>query len=444
MNVARLVAVASAAGAVSAGIPSQLESRDFTGPPCEPDFQWTDNENNISPCVLAATVYGTCAGSTWVLRPLDSGTHYDPPAGDLVNQCSCSWAAYNLVSACTVCQGFEQSVLTWPFYATNCSGQTSNQYFPSTQALPDDIGIPFYAANNPTTWNDQRFNIEQAREIHDQGHHDVVQSLPQKSSSPPVGAIVGGVIGGLAVIAIACGLAFYMYRKKHKQTAPSVTHVGADGSKHGRTTSDLSQKSAIGYGRQPFDRSFTTSPSSQPPLSPTSGTLHTHTASVNSLSYFGSVSHSVIPYGTSASPHPAARSISPATQSPSPPPNTQGLNREDIIVPFILPHSANSHQASNSFDRKRPDGAIIPVYDHPNSQPTHAVPADTFSGTSTSRPRVNPPAYTSVDEVSIAPSHSKNDSGDTQFSIDSKTGGVISVETRHGGVGGGSMSGIDD
>ncbi|KAG6902001.1 hypothetical protein C0995_005801 [Termitomyces sp. Mi166 len=326
-----------------------------------------------------------------------------------------------------------------------------DRYFPSTEALPDGTGIPYYAATDPTTWPNQRFDLNDAREKHDEGHHDLVQSSPlAHESSSHLGAIVGGVIGGLAVIALASGLAFWMYRKKRRQIKLSVSHVGPDGSKHARTISDLSQKSGIGYGYQQLERSFTTSPTSQPPLSPTTGTMHTHSASVNSLSYFGSVSHSVIPYGTSASPPPAGRAISPALLSPSPPPNTQGNNRENIIVPFTLPPSETvSHQGSNVnlADRKRPDGAIIPVYDPPNSLPTHAVPVDALSETSTSRLRVNPPAYSAVDQASIAPSravHSKKGSADTQLSTDSKTSGVTSVVQRHDGAGRGSISAIDD
>ncbi|KAH0590017.1 hypothetical protein H2248_000195 [Termitomyces sp. 'cryptogamus'] len=437
MNFAQLMVVTSAALlTVSARMPSQLERRDnFTGPPCESSFQWLDGGKNKSPCVLAAATYGSCAGTNWTIDPLAPGDHYDPPVvGFNVTQCSCSWVAYNLISACTVCQGVEASVLNWPAYSVNCAGETSNQFFPSNQVLPE--GIPSYAKNDPTTWPEERFDVSQAQAI-------VNQDNSTSSHSSHVGAIVGGVVGGFAVIVLAGGLAFYLYRKKQKQIQASA---GNDGSKHARKMSDLSQKSGIGYGYQQLEPSFAMSSSSQPPVSPTTGTMHTHTASANSLSYFGSVRHSVIPHGTSVSPSPAARAIPPVLVSPSHPPNSQGLNREEIIVPFTLPPSnTTSHQGSsvNLSDRKRADGAIIPVYDPPNSLPTTAIPMDTLSQTSTSRARVNPPAYSALDDISIAPSravHSKKGSGDTQFSIDSKTGGPTSAVQRHGA----SVSGIDD
>ncbi|KAG6882802.1 hypothetical protein C0992_010636 [Termitomyces sp. T32_za158] len=165
---------------------------------------------------------------------------------------------------------------------------------------------------------------------------------------------------------------------------------------------------------------------------------------MNSLSYFGSVRHSVAPYGTSTSSPPATQTIS--SMSPSYPPNAQGINREGIIVPFTLPPSDMTSLPGSSTnlssDRKRPDGAIIPVYDPPNALPYNAAPA--FSETSTTRPRINPPAYSDVDRVSVVPTptHQKKDSGDTQFSADSKTGSV--VQKQHGGAGGGSISTIEE
>ncbi|KAG6885503.1 hypothetical protein C0993_000753 [Termitomyces sp. T159_Od127] len=308
------------------------------------------------------------------------------------------------------------------------------RYFPTGFVLPNDTGIPFYAGTDPTTWPEQRFDSQQAQKIVDQGHHDLFPSSQQQKSSRPVGAIVGGVIGGLAVIAVAVVLATCLYMKRQKRIRSSKTDT--DGSKHARKMSDLSQKSGIGYGYQQLERSFATSPTSQPPLSPTTGTMHTHTASANSLSYFGSVRHSVMPYGTSTSPPPATQPV----PSSSHPPNIQGLGREGIIVPFTLPPSdMTSLQGSstNLSDRKRADGAIIPVYDPPNSLPYNVAPA--LSETSTTRARVNPPAYSAVDQASIAPTrtHEKKESNDTQFSTDSKTG---SGAQNHIGAGGGSIS----
>ncbi|KAF8060823.1 hypothetical protein FPV67DRAFT_1673659 [Lyophyllum atratum] len=299
-------------------------------------------------------------------------------------------------------------------------------------------------------WADAKFNLIEAKAIYTQGTPDLVQTQPGKKSSS-TGAIVGGVVGGLAVVIIAGLIAFFMYRRKQRLRQPSATanHGYGDTSGHARNISDLSRKSnGIGLGYQTQDRSFATSPSSQPPMSATSGTMHTHTSSVNSLSYFGSANHSVAPY-SSPSPPPVARTL-----SPSPPPHHMRMNREDIIVPFTLAPSpqAVSRQGSHSnlTDRKRADGAIIPVYDSPNSLPTLNNRSGESSGESNvpSRMRRNPPAYSAVDESSQVarsrPAHTKKGSSDTQHSLDSNTSGATTV--RHGSAspGGGSVAAIDD
>ncbi|KAG6910615.1 hypothetical protein DXG01_009124 [Tephrocybe rancida] len=325
-------------------------------------------------------------------------------------------------------------------------------FFPSSQTLPNDTAIPFYAVTDPDKWNDKKFNVEQAMAFHDKGRQDETQSSSHKSSNS-AGPIAGGVVGALAVILLGGGLAFFLYRKKQKWSKAAVGHVMDEGPGHARTVSDLSQKSnGIGYGYRQMERSFATSPSSQVPMSPTSGTMHTHNSSVNSLSYFGSVNHSVAPYAVASSPPP--RGPSPLSTTSPTPVSHVGLNREDIIVPFTLPPSdegvsgQGSHTNLVGGDRKRADGAIIPVYDSPNSLPSHIAQASSARNDSPSRARVNPPAYSAVDQQSVAPSrphqmHSKKGSADTQYSVDSAaSGGVTSVMPRH--TSGGSISAIDD
>ncbi|KAH0590015.1 hypothetical protein H2248_000193 [Termitomyces sp. 'cryptogamus'] len=333
------------------------------------------------------------------------------------------------------------SVLNWPAYSVNCAGKTSNQFFPSGQALPK--GIPSYAKKDPTTWPEERFDVSQAQAI-------VNQDNSTSSHSSHVGAIVGGVIGGFAVISLASGLAFYLYRKKQKRIQ---TSAGNDGSKPARkiSESDLYRITVFGYDQQP-ERNYATTLSSGPPVSPTTGTMHTHTGSVNSFSCFGSLNHSVTPHATSIilPPPVEEQSISPATLPPSHQLNAKGLNCEEIIVPYTLPPPEMiSHQGSNAnlSDRKRADGAIIPVCSLRSPLPAHVVPVvDALGEISTFRARVNPPAYSVGHAASIAPSrrmYSEKGSDDTRFSIDSKTDGVTSVDQPNGGTGGASVSTID-
>lgn len=128
------------------------------------------------------------------------------------------------------------------------------------------------------------------------------------------------------------------------------------------------------------------------------------------------------------------------------------MNREDIIVPYTLAPSPDSMQRqgsnANLTDRKRADGAIIPVYDSPNSPPSPVFTTEGSSNMNISsrRGRVNPPTYSEASQAperSVRPAHTKKGSADTNHSDHSgQSGNTI----RHGSPvsGGGSISAIDD
>lgn len=402
-----LLTTVLALGSVNANVlPPQtgrLNLRAYTSSAvCLSDYAWTDNSKNVSPCVLAANVLGTCAGTTWNVPPLTGGVSYSVPtvANNTANLCSCSWAAYNLLSACTICQGLEASVQNWPQYKSGCGSYLSDSYFPSQQVLPSDLSIPAYAAKDPSTWSDARFNLQEARSIHDQGSPDLVQNPSKRTSSTPVGAIVGGVIGALAIICAAAGIAFWFYRKKQLQKKDlPTTYITPLPPGHTRNMSDLSQASTMGYSPSSYD---------QTPISPGSP-MHTHAGSIHSMSYFGSVAHSIAPaqssvgHGSPESPGP--RSYTRAQAPPSAWP--AGRAREDIIVPFTLsplpdPSNPLPHpSATHLVDRKRTDGAMIPVYDPPNLHNDASMSMLSVEDESgPSHRRMNPPAYSAIDEGS--------------------------------------------
>lgn len=232
-------------------------------------------------------------------------------------------------------------------------------------------------------------------------------------------------------------------RKRYHENATAY----AEATGHGRTKSDASQASGIGlgYARIQSPHSFATTQMTHAPSSPT---MHTHTSSVNSLSYFGSIAGSAA-YMSSPPPVPH-RQLSPPPNIP-----VRSANREDIIIPYTL-HPQPSHEtisrqhsSSNLADRKRPDGSIVRVYDPPTALPPVAY-NDTPSHEITSRrPRLNPPAYTPSQQGDTSPQaisprsrppHSKKGSSDTQHSWDSSGSGAT---TRPGG-GGGSVSTIGE
>lgn len=284
------------------------------------------------------------------------------------------------------------------------------------------------------------------------GIPDLDGPLPPPKKASTVGPIVGGVIGGLVAIGLAVGFAFFLKRHKRKQHHQGAV-PGAYGPTHIRSKSDISQTSGtdmnLPYMRIQSPQSFATTQMSHPPMSP-GPTLHTRTGSVNSLSYFGSVNGSVT-HNASSPPPPPQRHL-----SPPPPLHHPAMNREDIIVPFTLQpltfsQDAISRQASNTnlADRKRADGAIVPVYDPPNAPPQAVRSDEPPIGSTSRRPKMNPPAYspysgqqpddTSSQARARRPPHTKQGSSDTQHSWDSNGSGGT---TRPGG--GGSISAIDD
>jgi hypothetical protein len=126
----------------------RLEARDFSGPNCIPPATWTwmDNAKSMNPCKTAAVLQGACHGTsecdilycntdveccTQPFRSLHSKViHTTPqemrqprtvaigvpvsyiPHKSLMFFFS-SWATYNLLSACTLCQDEQNGVLSY-------------------------------------------------------------------------------------------------------------------------------------------------------------------------------------------------------------------------------------------------------------------------------------------------------------------------------------------
>ncbi|CAA7266365.1 unnamed protein product [Cyclocybe aegerita] len=350
---------------------STLESRAAQSEAtCTSDFAWMENSNRLSPCQVASQVNALCNNGDWNIPKLDASVNYQYPnsLNGTSTLCTCSWASYNLMSACMACQGFPEKIPSFSPYVSDCVGKLSDTYFPSNLTLPRDVLIPFWAGTNPTQWLNEAFSTTEARNIANQGNADLGSSPPASRKSTPVGAIVGGVIGGLVVIAAAAAVAFYILRKQraHGSSKGPSSLMGL-GTTHMRSTSDVTTKS-MAY----------TTLSSTPMVTnpPTSPTVITHgTSSVRSMPFFSSV------IGSSYSPSPP-----PAPLRQASPPQ----NREDIIVPFTLP------PANDNPDRKQANGAY-PIYDSPTAPPpgmgamrieAAAQPA------SPQRRRFNPPAYT--------------------------------------------------
>ncbi|KAJ8095239.1 hypothetical protein PM082_010462 [Marasmius tenuissimus] len=210
---------------------------------CRVEFKWASNSDGHSPCDLASKVLSPCFGDNFSVSELVNGSwHYDAPVAERrpmsTNACTCSWAAYNLMSMCTACQDSAQdSILTWPQWKANCSSRyLRTSYFPSEYSIKDNASLPSYSKKDPALWNDQRFNLDQAKSLGLGPTSDSAKptsvSTPSQSPSPSpsepstksdakntikiIGAVVGVILGGTALLLIT-SVYFILQRLKKKQ-----------------------------------------------------------------------------------------------------------------------------------------------------------------------------------------------------------------------------------
>ncbi|GAW04458.1 hypothetical protein LENED_006247 [Lentinula edodes] len=188
--------------------------RDGVNASCEPDYNWANNDAGISPCVMAAAIEA-CETGPHTVPPLSIGSYYNPPSleTNTVNVCQCSWANYNLVSMCTVCQGQAVSLSPWASYTVECDGFTeSNSYYPSNYEalLPSNNSIPLYAQTNPATqWTNGVFNVTQAQAVVNGTLSLQTSATSQSTSSKPIAAIIGASVGGTVVLLCFTGILFW-------------------------------------------------------------------------------------------------------------------------------------------------------------------------------------------------------------------------------------------
>ncbi|KAK7008061.1 hypothetical protein R3P38DRAFT_1625762 [Favolaschia claudopus] len=342
---------------------------------CSADFNWALNSQHLSPCHVTAFVWGSCFNGNWNVPQLVPGMAYTNPNSSTANLCSCSWAAYNLISACTACQGFEPAVANWAAYDESCSPFLIDSYFPSNVTLPSGTAIPFWATTNPQTWNDGRFNVDQAKLIAQENKPDLVPSSATQETSKrktPVGAIAGGVVGGVAVLIIGGTIAFLFLRRRKQ--------MGGDGDQdsryprrpqyHGRSVSDLSGKSVL------VPQNMSVVGSARPGTIYTTGT-HTHTGSVHSFSYVSGHTSPV------------------RVMSPPPPSLTaQTSTREDVVEPFTLRAMSPPAPTSPPHIMRKTSESTMRTMSNTNGDASGAMAIqERYAPETNEHPRLNPPAY---------------------------------------------------
>ncbi|KIK42625.1 hypothetical protein CY34DRAFT_133891 [Suillus luteus UH-Slu-Lm8-n1] len=117
---------------------------------------WTENRKNQTPCAVAREVDNECLYSYAVMSPPSSEQAFIP-SGSNVTACTCSWASYNLFSACMFCASSSPSLVSWDDWTANCPTNlmSTTTYFPSNAGvtLPSNTSIPCYAGYNRTSKN---------------------------------------------------------------------------------------------------------------------------------------------------------------------------------------------------------------------------------------------------------------------------------------------------
>jgi len=338
---------------------------------CSSDFSWTTNSLGQSPCEVAANVDAVCnSGNGWIVPALNGSVVYDVPVGPSATACTCYWASYNLISACTDCQGYSNETTSWLAYSYNCAGKLdTDTYFPANLTLEGAL-IPYWATTNPTTWADGSFNAATAQNISSKGNPDV--GGPSTSTkSKPIGAIVGGVIGGIVVLLGAIIVGIFLIRRTSrppKNADPSPLLMSNHN--HFRSQSDVTANN-MSTPNMSTPLGYTSLSSS--PMHPTSPTIRTHaSSSIRSFPFFSSGGSTVHP---------------PSLRQQSPPP-VPAHRDETAVEPFTLAPSNNYNP-----DRKQANGAY-PMYDQPTAPPAVRMEVRSTTPTQGGRTRYNPPAYT--------------------------------------------------
>ncbi|KZT61857.1 hypothetical protein CALCODRAFT_328423 [Calocera cornea HHB12733] len=198
------------------------------------------NAEGQSPCLVAADLQGVCNDDKWFIPSLPSGTHYvGPLTPALGTLCICNTVVYNLVSACAACQGGEW--VAWADWTANCSVQVMTRgSFPGP--VPGGTSVPAWAEVDTSL--EGSWNAVEARTVAASGLPDTFPSStspgittstsfsssptttsPASSSHTNVGAIAGGVVGGVLLLLLLLLALFLLRMRKNRRNAARTAPI---------------------------------------------------------------------------------------------------------------------------------------------------------------------------------------------------------------------------
>jgi len=219
-------------------------------------YDWSYNSLKQDPCLIAAYLGSTCHSGSYTVYPLAPTSLYYSPSVLESDPCVCNTVMYSLVSACSDCQGGLWS--TWSQWTFNCSKTMIMSPVSFPNPVPSGTRIPQWALLDVTLaadWDSVKaLSTGDSPEVGPGvliGSSSTASPLPGatavtsshsspssgsgSSSAPtpsqsgsggskvPVGAIVGAVVGGAAVIALV--VLGVLYLRRPRQVAPSTAFM---------------------------------------------------------------------------------------------------------------------------------------------------------------------------------------------------------------------------
>ncbi|KZS88825.1 hypothetical protein SISNIDRAFT_459450 [Sistotremastrum niveocremeum HHB9708] len=121
---------------------------------------WAFNSLDQSPCLVAAALQSDCTGDgNFEIDALGPGQTYTA----VDNDCQCNTVVYNLLSACTLCQGLAPG--SWVDYSSACTNVDLNRYI---EGIPDGTALPYWVFETVTNLPNETFDPNIAQELGDE------------------------------------------------------------------------------------------------------------------------------------------------------------------------------------------------------------------------------------------------------------------------------------
>lgn len=243
---------------------------------CASNFNYLNNKEGQNPCLVAAYLQVPCSsqGTNYGVPALGPNQTYVGPSMQDVNYCACSSVVYSLVSACAQCQNHEW--VSWSFWHGSCGqNQTTVAQYPLD--IPLGTGVPAWAYQNvglTDFWNytlalpqvsvgpestyygtptaSISYHISTAGDVGTQ----TGAATASQTGSPSTGSrksnagpIAGGVIGGIALLALIGALVWLLVRRRRKQALiPSPVAYYPPGGPQMGQAGDGDYPAAVDYG----------------------------------------------------------------------------------------------------------------------------------------------------------------------------------------------------